>query len=227
MCPEKPAQESGIHRTLKASGFVLIALLLMAALALPADTIKAQGTQEPSAEATTEPTGEPTAAATSEPATEATSEPTAEAAVTRYPPCPGGVYPTLTASPSATPNTGSTSEATAAATAESTADATAFAPGFLGIAATTVAERCGAQVIEITPDSPAERGGLQLNDIIVAVNGNLTPERDILREYVLRSAPGAEVELVVKRGDAEVVLTVVLGSRPEETPATAEPTARP
>lgn len=195
---------SSFAKVAKLCGAALLAALLIVSSAYETG---AQGTPDATAPATLEPTAEPTTA----PTTQATPEATIPA--TRFPPCPGTF---LTPTPSATP--GATIEATAPATLPAEAE---FTPGYLGIAAQTV-DACGARVTEVVPGSPAAQAGLLLEDVVVAFNNNPLPNRDTLRDYVIASRPGDRVELVVKRAGQELALMVTIGSRPTETPPTAE-----
>jgi hypothetical protein len=72
----------------------------------------------------------------------------------------------------------------------------------------------GVGISGVSPGSPAERAGLQKGDVIVGFAG-----REIRTIYDYTQAlserkPGDEVELRVRRAQAELVLRVVLGTRP-------------
>ena len=62
--------------------------------------------------------------------------------------------------------------------------------------------------------SPAEKAGLQENDIVVAVDGQKisanTPLDDILTQF----APGRTVALEILRAGQSKTLTLTLGTRP-------------
>jgi len=75
----------------------------------------------------------------------------------------------------------------------------------------------GVAISGVSPGSPAEKAGMQKGDAIVAFAG-----REIRTIYDYTQAlserrPGDEVEVVVRRAGAEVVLRVVLGARPGTT----------
>jgi S1-C subfamily serine protease len=92
----------------------------------------------------------------------------------------------------------------------------------------------GAAVQEVVADSPASRAGLRGGtddrryagvairtggDLIVAIDGQrVTTAEDVVRAVTQRLLPGQSVELTVRRGDEEQVLTVVLGERPATPP---------
>jgi len=74
----------------------------------------------------------------------------------------------------------------------------------------------GALVGDVTPDSPAARGGLQRGDIIIELNGRpVTDSRD-LRLRVAETAPGTTVRMKVFRNGSERELSVTLGEMPPE-----------
>ena len=82
---------------------------------------------------------------------------------------------------------------------------------FLGI--TFSAEDNGALVREVLVDSPAAAAGLQVDDLILALNGvELAPAE--LAETIAALAVGEEISLTILRDEAEMELAVTLGSAP-------------
>jgi serine protease Do len=79
----------------------------------------------------------------------------------------------------------------------------------------------GAVISEVTAGSPAEKAGLQPEDVVLAIDGKELPDSGDLVEYVASRAPGSSVHLRVWRAKGERTITVTLGTFPEdgETPA--------
>lgn len=89
-------------------------------------------------------------------------------------------------------------------------------------------EPTGAEVVRVEPDSPADRAGIELGDVIVRV-GN-TPVKTVadLQTAVARLEPNTSTTLGVIRFGREVSLevspgVVTSGTRPEPAPAGAGP----
>lgn len=82
----------------------------------------------------------------------------------------------------------------------------------------------GAQVLSITENSPAEKDGLQLYDIITSVNGEKVTSYEGLRTELSYYAPGETVEIVVKRivgrQFEEMTIQVTLSTRDSILPET-------
>jgi len=72
----------------------------------------------------------------------------------------------------------------------------------------------GALVESVDKDSPAEKGGVQVKDVITSVNGKPVRGGNELRRVVQSIAPGTQVKLVVIRDKKEKTLTVKLGEAP-------------
>ncbi len=100
------------------------------------------------------------------------------------------------------------------------------ARGFLGVSTESVTPEMaealglpkgtrGLAVADITPDSPAEKAGLQRTDIILAVNGRTLASLEDLRLVIAQSAPGSLVVLRVVRDSKELDVEVVLGTLAE------------
>jgi serine protease Do/serine protease DegQ len=96
------------------------------------------------------------------------------------------------------------------------------ARGFLGVTTESVTPEMvealglpkgtrGLAVADITPDSPAEKAGLQRTDIILAVNGRTIASLEDLRLVIAQSAPGSRVVLRVVRDGKELDVEVILG----------------
>ena len=74
----------------------------------------------------------------------------------------------------------------------------------------------GAIISEFATDpSAAATAGLELGDVIIGYNGNIVRVRDDLISGLRRLRVGDAVTLDVVRGDEQLAVTVVLGSRPD------------
>ncbi len=72
-----------------------------------------------------------------------------------------------------------------------------------------------AVVTQVVPDSPAERAGIQVGDMITALDG-VTLVDASLAELVAGYRPGDVVTLTLLRGGREMDLNVTLGAHPEK-----------
>ncbi|MBD3257558.1 PDZ domain-containing protein, partial [candidate division GN15 bacterium] len=71
----------------------------------------------------------------------------------------------------------------------------------------------GAIVNSIVDDSPADRAGLEEDDIIIAINGERVADDEALIKMVRNARPGDDVVFTVMRGDREREIDVELGRR--------------
>ena len=69
----------------------------------------------------------------------------------------------------------------------------------------------GVFIDGVLPGQPADKGGLQANDIVTEANGRKVADATLFRNWVASNPPGAKVELKVRRGEKIVDVTVVLG----------------
>ena len=83
---------------------------------------------------------------------------------------------------------------------------------FLGVGVSDAGgDNPGARVEEIVPDSGAEAAGLQLGDVITAVNGVPLTESSDLRVRIIEKAPFEVVELTILREGVELTVEATLG----------------
>ncbi len=96
--------------------------------------------------------------------------------------------------------------------------------GFLGLVPVTATYtekqqygvKEGAVVRAIDDDTPAQRAGFQVGDVIVRFNGKPVTDDAALRDMVARSQPGTRVDVIVKRSGKETALTPTIGAVPAE-----------
>tara|TARA_R110002073_G_scaffold152030_4_gene306369 strand:- start:1539 stop:2963 length:1425 start_codon:yes stop_codon:yes gene_type:complete len=81
----------------------------------------------------------------------------------------------------------------------------------------------GAFVDDVQPASPAEQGGVRIEDIILEFNGHDIEYFSDLPFYVGQYRPGTEANMRVYRDGEMRNLSVVLGSSPTNSVAVAEP----
>ncbi len=75
----------------------------------------------------------------------------------------------------------------------------------------------GVTITDVTPDSAAEKAGLERGDVILSVNDKTVAALRDLRNYISQMAPGSKVKLKISRDGAERVMDVTLG-RLDENP---------
>jgi serine protease Do len=83
----------------------------------------------------------------------------------------------------------------------------------------------GALIGDVTPNSPAQKAGLQKGDIILDVNGKPVNGSAELRMRVSLMAPGTQVHLKIFRDGAEKTLPLTLAEMPTETAKNEQPDA--
>ena len=86
--------------------------------------------------------------------------------------------------------------------------------GYLGVALQAVAG--GAIVLGVEPGSPADRGGLIVGDIIVAIGGARIEDADDVHARLGAGTVGTELAVDVLRGGSPKSLRVTVGDRPAE-----------
>ena len=69
----------------------------------------------------------------------------------------------------------------------------------------------------VTPGSPAEKAGLQPEDVILSVDTRTIQDNSDLSRYISSKAPGATVKLEILRGKDKKAVAVTLGTFPDAT----------
>ncbi|HEY5998308.1 MAG TPA: DegQ family serine endoprotease [bacterium] len=82
-------------------------------------------------------------------------------------------------------------------------------------------DTAGALVSQVVKGSPAERGGVEVGDVIVRVDGRPVTDTRSLRNTVAATAPGTRIKLEVLRGKREHTLSVTVEAQPAEATASA------
>jgi S1-C subfamily serine protease len=97
---------------------------------------------------------------------------------------------------------------------------------FLGILGQTVTDdlaeaedlpvQAGALVVEVTPDTEAEKAGVRAGDVIVALDDARIRTMDELILAVRRQSVGDEVTLTIWRDAEEMTLEMTIGIKPQD-----------
>ncbi|MBY0524849.1 MAG: PDZ domain-containing protein [Gemmataceae bacterium] len=84
--------------------------------------------------------------------------------------------------------------------------------GYLGIALDPAAT--GAKISEVLKGGGAEKAGIKVNDVVLAINGKDIENLDAFMATVQKHKPGEVLTLKIKRGDEEMEIKATLGKRP-------------
>jgi len=84
-------------------------------------------------------------------------------------------------------------------------------PALLGVECEDVDN--GARVTRVVPGTPAEQAGLEVGDVIIAVDNHWTASCADLRSEIRTRSAGDEVEISFRRGNETTRVTVVLAGR--------------
>jgi serine protease Do len=90
-----------------------------------------------------------------------------------------------------------------------------------------VNEGHGVLIADVSKDSPAEKAGLQRDDVIVAFDGQPVGEIGAFRSHVSTTTPGKKFGLTILRKGERVEKTVDVGSLPTEKMASANTPGQP
>ena len=85
--------------------------------------------------------------------------------------------------------------------------------GYLGVLLEDSAE-AGARISRVSPDSPAAKAGLKVDDLVISVAGRSVQDVDGLLEILGQHKPGDSVAIHVKRGSEDLHLEAKLDRRP-------------
>jgi putative serine protease PepD len=86
---------------------------------------------------------------------------------------------------------------------------------YLGISTTPSTVGQGAQVADLVPGAPADRGGVQIGDTISRVAGQRIQAPEDISAAIENRRPGDKVDIQVQRAGATQNVQVTLGTRPE------------
>ncbi len=81
-----------------------------------------------------------------------------------------------------------------------------------------VPDQNGALVVDVLPDTPADKAGIKEGDVIVEANGKEINDYRHLQLTISQLPPGAKVSVKLRRRGAEKSLTVTLAEFPEGGP---------
>lgn len=79
-------------------------------------------------------------------------------------------------------------------------------------ASLTIEQNQALLLVQIEPDSPAEKGGLLMGDILLSINKHDIHDAETLRHSLRTSRAGENVTLLLLRGGERKELTVTLGA---------------
>ncbi len=89
----------------------------------------------------------------------------------------------------------------------------AYTPqAFLGVRSAGFANGRECQISDVVAGSGAEKGGIQIGDIIEKIDGQPIDQFEDLRLHIAQHKAGEALEVQVRRNLAVINLTVVLGS---------------
>ena len=72
----------------------------------------------------------------------------------------------------------------------------------------------GLLLVHVEPDSPAEKAGLLLGDLLLTLDGQPMADTDSVQEALRKNKPGDRIEAGLVRGGALAKVTVQLAARP-------------
>lgn len=80
--------------------------------------------------------------------------------------------------------------------------------------------RKGVRVTQVLPDSPAEKGGVKVGDVLLKLDGqviaaNTPSDQELFGNLIRQYKPGAEAEVEGVRGAEPIKFTVTLGTTPK------------
>src|ERR1051325_2139261 len=88
-------------------------------------------------------------------------------------------------------------------------------PGFMGVGLSDSQRPAGALIIRVVPQSPADKAGLAVRDIVQSINGDAVSDAADLMEQCGKLSPGTLTTLKVWRFGVVQEINVRMGERPK------------
>ena len=88
--------------------------------------------------------------------------------------------------------------------------------GFLGVALDEA--EGGARILQVTPDSAAEKAGLKVDDVVILIQDTPIIDSETMINTIQHHKPGEEVTIHFKRAGKDLSLKAILGKRPPSDP---------
>ncbi len=89
---------------------------------------------------------------------------------------------------------------------------------FIGIQMRPTENNAGVRINQVIPDTPADRSGILINDIVVKLDDIDIPDRETLVDSLGQYTIGDVATLTVKRGDKKVKIRLVLADEENKNP---------
>jgi len=77
----------------------------------------------------------------------------------------------------------------------------------------------GALVVQVVDGNPAAKAGIQVEDVIVSINGKAITSALDLRDLIAKTAPGTKIPVVLVRNKKQQTVTVTVGKFPDQMAA--------
>jgi S1-C subfamily serine protease len=90
--------------------------------------------------------------------------------------------------------------------------------GYFGLLGDDTADGSGVKVLEVYPDQPAARAGIEANDVITSLGGTPVRSMDDMVAVLEKQPVGARLKVEVMRAGQPRLLDVTLGRRPAGEP---------
>jgi len=71
----------------------------------------------------------------------------------------------------------------------------------------------GVRITQVNPDTPADKAGIQVGDVVTSIDGNAVVAASALQTAIDAKKPGDQVTVTYKRGGSEKTVKVTLGTR--------------
>lgn len=85
-----------------------------------------------------------------------------------------------------------------------------FTPGYFGAMVAERVDKRGVIIEQIMPNSPAQKAGLQIGDVIISVNGRAVSDRHTFNNIIGIAGADAEFDLIYERGGVSATCAVKL-----------------
>lgn len=86
-----------------------------------------------------------------------------------------------------------------------------------------LSEKTGVIIAGVMPNGPADKAGLQANDVVLSIDGTATKDANTLIGIVAKKAPNSTLSTIINRNGQQHTLDIVVGERPNAQKASEQP----